>query len=297
MRILITGSSGMLGRELCMQFARRHDVIGLDIAESAISGMKDFIQADIADDKAVLRRISGVKPDMVIHCAAWTDVDGAEIDPEIASRVNTEGTRFVAMACKDSGSLLIFMSTDFVFDGQSQSPYAEGDATDPTNVYGRSKLEAEKLTAEILDRFVIVRTSWLFGPGGRNFVDVVLNKAREEKILEVVTDQFGSPTYTCDISGALAGLAENHLKDLQGIYHITNSENCSWYKFAEEILKCSNLTDVELKPITSEELHRAAERPRMCILSNKRYAELTGETLRPWHEALKEYLTKEKVKI
>lgn len=290
MKILITGSSGMLGSALCQELADKHELVGMDIAgpTSYILHPTSFVQCDIADREGTITEIVSAKPDMVIHTAAYTDVDGCEAKPEKADEVNALGTETVALACQKSGAFLIYISTDFVFGGKKETPYLEQDLPNPINVYGRSKLAGEKFVQSILEKFIIVRSSWLFGRGGRNFVDTLLKKAQTEKTIEVVKDQFGAPTYTEDLARGIGSLIAADTRS-NGIYHITNSGSCSWYELAQEIKEITNL-DANIVPISSEQHRTSTRRPEMSILENRRYQELTGETLRPWKEALKEYL-------
>ncbi len=294
MKILITGSSGMLGRALCQEFSDKYEIVGLDIVEFKVQGskLKGFIECDITDitdREKTIANIVSAKPNIVIHTAAYTDVDGCEENPEKAHRINALGTETVALACRKCGAFLYYISTDFVFYGEKESAYVEKDLPNSVNIYGKSKLDGEKFVQSILKKIVIVRSSWLFGKGGRNFVDTLLNKAKSEKRIEVVNDQFGSPTYTRDLTQAINRLIGS-TEHLSSIYHITNSGSCSWYEFAKEILKVKGVKGVVLEPATSEEVNRPARRPKMSILENQRYQELTGEKLRPWQDALGEYL-------
>ncbi|MFH1753246.1 MAG: sugar nucleotide-binding protein [Candidatus Omnitrophota bacterium] len=190
--------------------------------------------------------------------------------------------------------LYIYISTDFVFDGSKRSPYTEDDQPNPINTYGKSKLEGEKYVMELIasKRFFIIRTSWLFGHNGKNFVDTILNKAKHEKALKIVSDQFGSPTYALDLAGAIKNIVHLYGKreDIYGIYHVTNSDDCSWYKLAQKSIKLAGLYDIELIPIVSYELDRPAERPAFSILANDKYIKLIGAPLRRWGSALEEYI-------
>jgi dTDP-4-dehydrorhamnose reductase len=210
-------------------------------------------------------------------------------------KINCDGTRNVALGCKNSGSVMFYISTDFIFDGSKKEPYKEDDKAVPVNAYGLSKLKGEEAIRKELYRYFIVRTSWLFGKFGRNFVDIILSKAEDEKELRVVFDQFGSPTYTKDLASAidhLAGVAMEN-QETGGVYHFCNSGNCSWFKYAEEILRISNRTHVKILPITSQELNRPAPRPPMSILNTEKYCELTDEVPRDWRRALEDYLFNE----
>ena len=295
MKILITGSSGMLGRALCQELSSdKYEIVGLDIVElkAQSSKLKGFIECNITDREKTIANIVSTKPNIVIHTAAYTDVDGCEQNPEKAHRVNALGTETVALACRKCGAFLYYISTDFVFDGEKESAYVEKDLPNPVNIYGKSKLDGERFVQSILKKIVIVRSSWLFGKGGRNFVDTLLNKAKSEKRIELVNDQFGSPTYTLDLAKAIKTLLIAYSLQLTAdICHITNSGSCSWYELAKEILKVKGVKGVVLEPATSEEVNRPARRPKMSILENQRYQELAGEKLRHWQDALKEYLS------
>jgi len=281
----------MLGRALCQELSGRYEVIGIDIVKLTTKDQRPttFIECDITDGEETIANIASVKPDTVIHTAACTDVDGCEQNPEKAHRVNALGTETIALACRKCGAFLYYISTDFVFDGEKESAYVEKDLPNPVNIYGKSKFDGEKFVQSLLKDFIIVRSSWLFGKGGRNFVDTLLNKAKSERRIKVVDDQFGSPTYTRDLGRAINRLIGS-TERLSGIYHITNSGSCSWHEFAKEILKVRGVSGVVLEPATSGDINRPARRPKMSILENQRYQELTGEKLRPWQDALKEYL-------
>lgn len=292
MKILITGSSGMLGRALCEQLSGKYEVAGLDIIKPTANGQRPttFVGCDITDREKTIDAIASAKPNMVIHTAAYTDVDDCEENPEKAHRVNARGSETVALACQRCGALLCYISTDFVFDGEKKSAYTESDSPKPINAYGKSKLDGEKFVQSILKDFIIVRSSWLFGKGGRNFVDTLLNKAKSEKRIEVVDDQFGSPTYTRDLARAISRLVGS-TERLSGIYHITNSGSCCWYEFAKEILKVKGVKEAVLEPAASEEVNRPARRPKMSILDNSKFEKLYGGQLPNWQDALKEYLS------
>lgn len=296
-RILITGSNGMLGVDLTLLLRHIYDVICTDIAgnRSHTFRTKDFIKCDITDRKAAIDTVKKSKADIVIHTAAWTDVDGCELDKDNAMKINAEGTYNIAIGCKESKAIMFYISSDFVFDGSKDKPYREDDKTNPPNVYGLSKLKGEEEIRRVLERYFIVRTSWLFGKNGRNFVDIILDKADRKKELKIVVDQFGSPTYTKDLSRALEKLAQLSLKNknLGGVFHFSNSGSCSWYRYAEEIIKIAGKTDTRLLPITSAELDRPAVRPSMSILNTEKYSKLCNEEVRNWQLALQDYLVNE----
>lgn len=287
----------MLGIALCKTLSGgEHRVAGLDIKErsSDAAGPDSFVKCDITDYPKLAEALKKIKPNIIIHTAAFTDVDGCESDSEKAETVNGLGTRYIAEAALGCGAGLMYISTDFVFDGQKKSAYKEDDAPNPINVYGKTKLEGEKFVMDIMkDKdFFIIRSSWIFGIDGRNFVDIILKKAQTESRIKIVSDQFGSPTYTADLADAIVKLLKLYKtrSDICGIYHITNSDSCSWYKLAEKALELANIYGVELVPIMSEELDREAQRPAMSVLDNGRYIKLFNGPLRRWEKALEEYI-------
>jgi len=296
MKILITGSGGMLGSALCSVLPEdRHKITGLDVKKSFIKNRLDgFIRCDITNYNKLLKAVKGLVPDIVIHAAAFADVDGCESDPGRAESINALGTRYVAEAALATTCRFIYISTDFVFDGQKRKPYKENDEPRPINIYGRSKLDGERYVAEIMaDNHIIIRSSWIFGMRGKNFVDTILDKAKTQKELRVVSDQFGSPTYSLDLADAIKKILDrlNNGIKMSGTYHITNSDNCSWYRLAQRSLELANIYGVELVPISSQELERPAQRPLMSILDNARFIKVIGRPLRPWENALEEYIS------
>ena len=286
-RILITGSSGMLGVDLSQELYHDYKVFGADILRRASFGVCGFYKLDITKKHNVSALIKNLNPDVVIHAAAWTDVDGCELDPKRAYRINSEGTKNVAHACKSIGATLIYISTDFVFDGRRKTPYKEADKTNPLNIYADSKLKGELAIKRILKKYLILRTGWLYGKHGKNFVDTIIAKAKKEKVLKVVNDQVGSPTYTKDLAEAIRVLLKKSID--RGIYHVSNSGSVSWYDYAKDILKLSKSQTI-VAPISSKELDRPAKRPKMSVLDNSRFIKLTGHKMRNWQEALKDYV-------
>ncbi|MBU2062887.1 MAG: dTDP-4-dehydrorhamnose reductase, partial [Candidatus Omnitrophica bacterium] len=212
-------------------------------------------------------------------------------------RINGQGTQNIACLCKQIKAKLIYTSTDYVFDGSKGGAYREDDLPNPLNIYGRSKLEGEKAVAREIEEYLIVRTSWLFGAGGKNFVDTIIDKAGKGEQLRVVTDQVGSPTSTRSLAEALDKLIEHTVQknrsDAYGIYHVTNSGTCSWFEFAKEIVNLSEIK-ADISPVTSEEFARSAQRPAISILDNSLYNEITGHSLCSWQEALKQYIIKKR---
>jgi len=297
-RVLITGSSGMLGTDLCEELSPDYEVYGADLVKRP-PGAKRFAKCDITDREETSGVISKIGPDAVIHAAAWTDVDGCELDKNRARRINIEGAKNVALACKGSGAALIYISTDFVFDGKKKTPYKETDSPNPLSVYARSKLAGEEAVKKSLKKHLILRTSWLYGANGRNFVDTIVQKAKRKKILRVVDDQAGSPTYTKDFAKAIRRLLNIVFVKREalsakrcGIYHVTNAGTVSWCDYAGEILRLVN-SKAKVVPISSESLGRPAKRPAMSALDNSKFIGFTGYKMRRWEEALEEYLLRE----
>jgi len=278
MRILIFGATGMLGKALMSQWKS-------DSADGdEISGLGSA-HADIRVAAQVESAIHKSKPDWIVLLAAYTDVDGCELNPNLASAVNTQGAVNVAKAAAGMGSRLLFVSTDYVFDGKKNSPYDTSDRRNPINVYGRTKAEAEEQILSVLQDCCIVRTSWLFGPGGKCFPDTILKLASTRAEIDVVNDQRGSPTCTSDLADAIAKLCRS---DARGIIHATNRGECSWYEFASEIIRQGGLKTI-VRPTTSDRFVRPAERPKYSVLSN---ASLSGYRIgmRPWRETVPDYL-------
>jgi len=280
-KVLVTGSGGMLGRALCRKLSESYEVVGLDINSTT-----DFISCDITDKNMVTASISKVKPDIVIHAAAWTDVDGCEKDPAKAKKINIEGTANIADTCSDLDMPILYLSTDFVFDGSKKIPYVEEDAPNPLSVYASSKLEGERKVAT-LKKYIILRTGWLYGSGGKNFVDAILDKAKKEKEIKVVDDQVGSPTYARDLAAAIVKLLKS---ELWGVYHVSNKGEVSWFDYAKEILKKAKINNVKAIPIKSTELNRPAKRPAYSVLDNTKFEKTVNFKMRSWQAALEEYV-------
>ena len=293
-KVLITGSSGMLGIELVHRLRDMYDVTCTDIAAkpNPYCEVKNFIKCDITDTAQTVNMIKNTGPDAIVHTAAWTDVDGCELEPEKAMKINAEGTHNIVLGAKEANALIFYVSSDFVFDGEKTSPYQEDDTPNPINVYGMSKFKGETFIRKALDRYFIVRTSWLFGRYGKHFVDIILDKADRKEELRVVIDQFGSPTYTVDLCGALEKLLAIGLErnSMGGVYHFSNRGSCSWYKYAEQIIRLANRNAAGIVPITSAELDRPAKRPKMSILNTDKYASVSGGAPRSWESALEDYL-------
>lgn len=274
MRIAITGHKGQLGRAL-QEVLRGETLFGIDLP-----------QHDITDYQAITQAIADFDPQVVIHTAAMTNVDGCERDPDAAYRINGLGTQNVALACQRCGAAMVCVSTNEVFDGTKGEPYLEFDPPHAINAYGRSKLAGEFVTQALLNRFYIVRTAWLYARGGNNFVTKIVRAADERGELQVVTDEVSSPTYAPDLAEAIAKLIRT---DHYGIYHFTNQGVCSRYDFAVKILELAELGHVPIHPITSDQYARASAPPLYAPIRNFCAATALGISLRPWEEALEEY--------
>jgi len=307
-RVLITGSNGMLGVDLSWELNKDYEVIGVDfVMRLPYREVTDFYKLDITDRNSTAYVIKKARPDIVVHAAAYTDVDECELNPKKAYKVNSEGTKNVALACKAADVPLIYISTDFVFDGKKKKPYKETDKANPLSIYGDSKLKGEETIRDILKKYFILRTSWLYGKHGKNFVNTIIAKAKKEKMLKVVDDQAGSPTYTKDLAKAIhvllnkvLSLFDVHRRDDMSfstttpqrwarVYHVSNSGSVSWFDYTKEILKLAKLK-TKVIPISSKELARPAKRPAMSVLDNSKFAKFTGYKMRNWREALKEYV-------
>jgi len=275
MRIMIIGSEGMLG----------HDLVDVLSAEHEIS-TTTIDTLDITDIDKTIKTVKKNNPDVLVHAAAFTDVDGSESNPDLAYKVNAIGTRNVAVACKEADCAMVYICTDYVFDGTNTKPYREYDQTKPLGVYGKTKHVGEVYVRDILDKFYVVRTAWLYGYHGPNFVSTMLNLAENNPVINVVNDQFGSPTYTVDLANAIARIIK---RPAYGIYHFTNNEQCSWYDFAKEIFKQAGI-EVEVKPVTTEEFPRPAPRPKYSVLEHYSWKMEGYPEIRSYKEALSDYL-------
>jgi dTDP-4-dehydrorhamnose reductase len=278
MKILVLGHMGMLGTDIVSKLSGSHDVIGKDI--------DDF---DITDQQDCHRLIIESDAEIVINAAAYTNVDDCEDNREICFAVNANGVKNVAQSCTEQEIKLVHFSTDYVFDGTQNTPYPEDFPYNPINVYGQSKLQGEQYLREYSNNYILIRTAWLYGKNGKNFVDTIIEKAQIERSLQVVDDQIGSPTYTVDLASAVKVLIEgNHT----GIFHVTNRGTCSWYDFALKILQYTDVKNVEVKPVPTETFPRKALRPHYSVLSCKKFYNATQRTMRFWQIALKDYLNR-----
>ncbi len=271
---MITGAAGMLGSDVQAAGAADHEVVALSRAE-----------LDISDRDAVVAAVTAAQPDAIINCAAYTNVDGAEADPDAAAAANAIGPGFLAEAATAAGAWIVHVSTDYVFDGTKTSPYLESDPTGPRSIYGSTKLLGERAVAMAApDRHTVVRSSWLFGTAGPCFPATMLRLAAERDSLSVVDDQRGCPTFTGHLAPALVRLAAG--RDLPGVVHVAASGECTWYEFAVEIMRVAD-TPIEVRPITTDEFPRPARRPAYSVL---RSARPDAPILPDWRVGLSQYL-------
>lgn len=274
MKILVTGGSGQLGREIIKQMSAEHQLI-----------IPTREQLDIVSYDQVKAIFEQVKPAAVIHCAAYTHVDGAESDPDGAFKANVVGTQNLAAQCLQHYARMVYVSTDYVFDGQYSQDYREYDDTNPINVYGKTKLLGEKMVQQLIGRHYILRTAWLYGDGN-NFVKTMLKLAGERELLQVVNDQIGSPTFTQDLTRVIQKLFTT---DSYGTYHASCNGRCSWYDFAVKIFELIG-ENVQIEPLSTEQFPRSAKRPSRSVLENYMLSMTIGDTMRHWEEALQDYL-------
>lgn len=274
--VLITGILGQLGFDLAKEFTKR----GVEYIAPSLE------ELELTTEAGAKNFILEKKPETVVHCAAYTAVDKAESEAELAITVNGMGTRWIAEACREIGAKMIYISTDYVFGGDGKIPYEVNDEKNPVNVYGRSKLLGEDAVNALVEKHFIVRTSWVFGINGNNFIKTMLRLAETKKKLNVVNDQIGSPTYTPDLSRLLADMAAS---DKYGVYHATNEGFCSWADFAREIFEQAGLK-VEVDGVPTSEYPTPARRPFNSRLSKKSLDEAGFDRLPPWQDALKRYL-------
>lgn len=277
MKVLVTGVGGQLGYDVINELEKRNvECIGVDRAEF-----------DITDYEAAHKFITNYMPDAVIHCSAYTAVDKAEDEPELCYLVNAVGTKNIAKICKEIYAKMIYISTDYVFDGTKDGCYEVDDKPNPVNVYGKTKLAGEEAVQEILDEYFIVRISWVFGINGNNFVKTMLRLGKEHSELNVVADQIGSPTYTADLAPVLVDMVQT---DKYGIYHATNEGECSWAEFAEEIFKVAGM-DVKVNHITAAEYPTKAKRPMNSRMSKENLDMIKFKRLPFWKEAVNNYIS------
>ena len=275
-KVLILGSAGQLGAALVRCFGKSCEVVPLS-----------HEQLDVCDGSRVQQVQSAEKPWAVINAAACTDVDGCEKNVEKAYTVNAIAAGNIAEQAAKNGSTLVHISTDYVFDGFKDTPYQEQDEPNPLSIYAKSKLEGERLVSQAMPKALIVRSAWLFGMGRSNFVMRIFESVMTKPEIPVVSDHWGSPTYTEDLATAVEKLLA---RDAIGLFHVTNQGNCSWYEYAVEILKILKIRTCKIVPVSGDELKRPASRPVYSVLDNSRYQGVVGELLRPWKEALADFL-------
>lgn len=293
-RVAIVGARGMLARMVLRSAPSEWDIVALS-----------HPQFDLTDLSSARMGLSAFQPDVIINCAAYTDVDGAESNEALAFSVNAVGPGNLAQVAKELNATLVHFSSDYVFGGDKTAPYRETDRPDPRSIYGKSKLQGEQLIQDSgLERFFIVRTSWLYGPGGKNFVESMIRLAQQREELRIVADQFGSPTYTADLTQAAFNLLAEETTDarkkrtpgsLYGIYHYANEGQCSWHRFAEEIVSLLKTNGATIKakrilPIPTTAYPLPAPRPSYSVLSKAKYRETTGAIVPNWRQALARYM-------
>ena len=276
MKVLVTGVKGQLGYDVVKELEKRgHQPIGVDRDEM-----------DLMDNKMIQKVVGDLKPEAIIHCAAYTAVDKAEEDTDICYQVNTEATKVIAECAKKLDIKMIYISTDYVFDGTKEGEYVETDVPNPVNVYGSSKFKGEQHVQELLEKYYIVRTSWVFGINGNNFIKTMRRLGLERDELNIVHDQVGSPTYTADLAPLLVDMIET---DKYGVYHVTNEGFCSWYEFANEIFEQSEI-EVKVSPISTDKYPTLAKRPLNSRLNKHKLVKAGFKPLPNWNESLHHYI-------
>ncbi len=296
-KIALIGAKGMLAQAIKHRCPESYLVHGYDLPEF-----------DMTDREHVFSTLADLQPDVIINCAAFTQVDACETQEELATAVNGAAVGFLAVAAKEIGATLVHISTDYVFDGKKQQPYLESDAVAPQSAYGRSKLVGEQAIAQSgLNKYFIIRTSWLYGPGGNNFVETMIRVARERDELRVVADQVGSPTYTDDLAAAifsLLSLGNCHPSAITpyGTYHVSNNGSCSWYEFATEIISLARKAGEPIKtqkilPIATEDYPLPAPRPAYSVFSKDKYNQVTGQVIPDWQTSLSTYIKARTTKL
>ncbi len=276
MKVLVTGVKGQLGYDVVNELVKRGvEAVGVDIDEM-----------DITDAVSVDKAIKQASPDAVIHCAAYTAVDAAEDNVELCRKVNADGTANIAKVCKELDIKMMYISTDYVFDGQGERPWEPDDERHPLNVYGQTKYEGEVAVTDALDKYFIVRIAWVFGVNGKNFIKAILNKAKTVDTLTVVNDQYGSPTYTFDLARLLVDMIQS---DKYGFYHATNEGICTWYEFACEIIRQAGLS-TKVLPVSADRYPAKAKRPANSRMSKEKLTENGFVKLPAWQDAVKRYL-------
>ena len=276
MRVLVTGADGQLGYDVI----KRLDENNIEYLAT------DKDELDITNEAQTNNVITKYNPDVVVHCAAYTAVDKAEDERELCYNTNVLGTRYVAAACKKIDAKMVYISTDYVFDGEGDQPFEVTDQPNPINYYGKTKYEGELEVQKLLDKYFIIRISWVFGINGNNFVKTMLRLGKERGEISVVADQIGSPTYTYDLAGLIVDMIQT---DKFGIYHVTNEGFCSWYEFAREIFKQA-VIKVKVNPIDSEHYPTKAKRPKNSRLSKRKLVQEGFSALTEWKRALQQFI-------
>lgn len=276
MKVLVTGVKGQLGHDVVKELlSRNHQAIGVDIEEM-----------DITDAEKVRKVIGGAGCEAVIHCAAYTAVDAAEDNEALCRRINAQGTENIARVCQEQNISMMYLSTDYVFSGDGEQPWKPDDKKQPLNVYGQTKYEGELVVQKYLNRYFIIRISWVFGLNGGNFIKTMLNLGKTRDVITVVNDQVGSPTYTKDLAVLMVDMIES---EKYGIYHASNEGLCSWYEFANEIFKQVGIS-VTVKPVTSDEYPSRAKRPSNSRMDKTKLDDNGFKRLPDWKDALSRYL-------
>lgn len=275
MRILVTGASGQLGSDIARELAKEFDIIPVDIQEFDITKLAETI-----------RYVNHIKPEAIVHCAAFTDVDACETETDRACLVNGIGTRNLAIAARKLAARLVYISTDYVFDGEKEAPYQENDRPNPKTVYGLSKLMGERSVRQQCPAHFILRIAWLYGHSGNNFVKTILWLAQTKDELRVVNDQYGTPTWTVDVARQIKQLLQT---EAYGTYHATSQGSCTWFEFAKAALEKAGI-DTPIIPVTSEEFPRPAPRPKNSVLDNH-LLRIQGLDIMPaWQDSLQEFM-------
>jgi dTDP-4-dehydrorhamnose reductase len=285
-KILVTGANGQLGNEirrLCRNFP------GLEFI------FTDVDMLDITNPDAVSVFMEASRPAIVVNCAAYTNVDGAEVNVKNVRKINSLAPQVLAAACAMQDAFLIHISTDYVFDGESTKPYKEEDETNPISVYGNSKLEGEEKIKTVFDNYLIIRTSWMYSEFGHNFVRSIIALAKERESLEIVSDQFGSPTYARDLANCIIDIIIKSILNpkayLPGIYHYANQGTCSWFDFAQEILNITDIKSCKLIPVSTDQYPAVAKRPKYSVLDTSKVRESFGIGIPNWRDSLRECLS------
>lgn len=291
MKVLVTGAGGMLGADLYHELSSCFDVTGTGRNPSSLNR---YVQADLTSPKNVSEVFSQVQPSVVIHAAAMTDVDGCEGRSAEAALINFDMTRFVADEANRAGALLIFFSTDYVFSGHTAGELTEDESRNPLNVYGETKLSAEKYIEQNSKEYVIFRITWLYGINGKSFPRTILEKARTQKVFDIVHDQIGRPTYTRDVASAIRKLLTDNSftfeKNRNSVYHLGNNGSVSWADFADYIFKNSGHSDLSINRITAKILNRPAKRPENSVLCLNKIKNTLHVELRPWNSAILDFI-------